>query len=100
MTPKRGSLVVFLVGLLAAATWAAAPNLMFDGKILTVNKDKLVLSAGTDQPEFELAKSTKITLNGKPATAAELMPGQACKIAAEREETKLRAVTVSAFSPK
>lgn len=99
MMPRRCSWIVCCLGLLAAVAWAA-PSLMFDGKIVTVDQDKLVLSAGTEQPSFELGKSTKITLNGKPATVAELMSGQTAKIAAEREEDKLRAVTINAFSPK
>jgi hypothetical protein len=99
MTPMRSSLLALALGLVAAAA-GAVPSLMFDGKIVAVDKEKLVLSAGAEQPEFVLAKSTKITLNGKPATVVDLMSGQTAKIAAEREETKLRAIEVAAFSPK
>src|SRR5688500_14478916 len=96
---KHTWLVLSLV-LVACSVWAAPPSLMFDGKIVSVDKDKLVLSAGSEQPEFVIAKTKKIRLNGKESNAGELMAGQTAKIAAEREDAKLRAVTITAFSPK
>ncbi len=100
MAATKSTLIVLFLGVLAAVAWAAPPSLMFDGKIVSVDKDKLVLSAGTEQPEFVIAKTTKITLNGKESNAGELMAGQTAKIAAERDEAKLRAVSITAFSPK
>jgi hypothetical protein len=99
MTPRWNLGVVFCLGLMAAVAFAA-PSLMFDGKIVSVDQDKLVLSAGAEQPAFELSKATKITLNGKPATITELMAGQTAKVVAQREDDKLRAVAINAFSPK
>jgi hypothetical protein len=100
MIAKLSGLTAVLLVLLVASAWASAPNLSFDGKVVSVAKEKLVLSAGTEQQEFVLTSATKITLDGKPATAAELMAGQAAKITAERQETQLRALEISAMTPK
>src|SRR5687767_4931409 len=100
MNLKPYALSPLMLCLLVAATWAFAPSLMFDGKVVSVAKDKLVLSAGTEQPEFVLTSATKITLDGKPATIAELMAGQTAKVTAERDEAKIRALEIAAMNPK
>ena len=99
MTPLRfAAFVLSLV--LVASLWAAPPSLTFDGKILAVDKDKLVLATGTEQPQFLIAKTTKITLNGKESNVGELMAGQTAKVTAERDEATFRATAITAFSPK
>lgn len=99
MTPLRfAGFVVSLM--LVAAVWAAPPDLTFDGKILAVDKDKIVLATGTEQPEFLVGKTTKITLNGKESNVGELMAGQTAKVIALRDDTALRATAITAFSPK
>jgi hypothetical protein len=99
MIPRFYRLTVMALMLVVAAAWAA-PNLMFDGKVVSAAKDKLVLSAGTEQLEFALTSTTKITLDGKPATPAELMAGHMAKVSAERDETKLKALAIDAITPK
>jgi hypothetical protein len=89
------SAVALLVG-----TLAAAPDLTFDGEIVSSSSEKLVILAGAQQQEFVLSAATKITLNGKEAPATELMAGQTAKVSAERKDGELRAATVTAFSPK
>jgi hypothetical protein len=86
--------------LLSAATISAAPDLKFDGKIVVSDKEKLVLLAGEQQHEFVLSKGTKITLNGQEAAATDLMAGQTAQVSAEREEARMKALSITAFSPK
>jgi predicted regulator of Ras-like GTPase activity (Roadblock/LC7/MglB family) len=90
----------FAVLLLIGTLVAAAPDLKFDGKIVAADKEKLVLLAGDQQQEFSLGATTKIMLNGKEAAASDLMAGQTAQVSADRDETKLRAVSIIAFSPK
>ena len=99
MISRFHGLTVLALMLVVGTVWAA-PNLVFDGKVVSAAKDKLVLSAGTEQLEFVLTPTTKITLDGKPATPAELMAGHTAKISAERDETKLKALAIDAITPK
>ncbi len=86
--------------LLSAAAVSAAPDLKFDGKIVVSDKEKLLLLAGDEQQEFMLTPATKITLNGQEAAATDLMAGQMAMVSAQREEARLKALAVAAFSPK
>jgi hypothetical protein len=93
------ALVAFAL-LLSAAAVLAAPDLKFDGKIVVSDQEKLVLRAGDEQQEFMLTPATKITLNGKEAAATDLMAGQTAMVSAQREEARMKALAITAFSPK
>lgn len=86
--------------ILANSATAAAPDLKFDGKIVVSDKEKLVLLAGDEQQEFMLTPATKIMLNGQEAAATDLMAGQMAMVSAQREEARMKALTIAAFSPK
>jgi hypothetical protein len=86
--------------LLSAAAVSAAPDLKFEGKIVVSDKEKVILLAGDQQQEFVLTKGTKITLNGQEAAATDLMAGQTAQVSAEREEAHMKALSITAFSPK
>jgi hypothetical protein len=100
MNPKSCLAFALVALVLASCAWALAPNLVFDGTVVSITKDKLVLSAGTEQTQLELTSATKITLDGKPASVTELMTGHVVKVMAVREDAKLRALDVAAMSPK
>src|SRR5262245_9679826 len=74
-TPMR--LLSLLLLLVCAVCHAQVPvRIKVDGTIVTVDVEKRQVTYGARNPTLGFNKDSRVTLDGKPATVADLKPGQ------------------------
>lgn len=94
-------MVVFAANLAVLAPARAADD-TFEGKVLGVGEDKLMLMGKTnaDNRTFQVTAETKVTRNGKPAKLAEIQTGDKAMVTFTGSGTNLAAKQIVVAAPE
>ena len=86
------AMLVFSADLMALTPTKAADD-TFEGKVLGVGEDKLMLMGKTnaDNRTFSVTAETKVTRNGKPAKLADIQTGDKAMVTFSGSGTNLAA---------
>lgn len=96
----RSMLPMVVAAFLALLLTAPAHAADFEGPVISTGDDQLVLSLDGEQHTFVVDDDTKITLNGKRAALADILPDHLATISAERDGDQWIARTIVAHVPK
>jgi hypothetical protein len=72
----------------------------FQGRIVMVTDDKLILATASQQHTVTVPAATPITLDGKPAKIEQLSPGVRALIVADKQKDDWVAKSIAAMSVK